>query len=104
MNQKPSIGRIVHYVLKDGQHRMARIVNAWPDSANSGICNLRVDLDPVNDCTIHAPTKLSCGLAVKPELCPPSAVGLIDGTLAAPSAPYDESGTQVGSWHWPERE
>lgn len=86
--QKPSIGRVVHYVLpkgpRAGEHRAAMITSGW-DGPNQ---NLTVWLDQ--------PTDL------------PDGVGG-DGSwfLRAWSAPYGENqpdGTyEPGTWHWPER-
>lgn len=79
---KPSLGRMVHYVLKDGcpnagDHRPAIIVRVWPDTVN-----LQVFFD--GDGTPH----------------------LNDGqlnTLWKCSVPYSAE-PKPGTWHWPERE
>ncbi len=94
--QKPTIGRAVHYVLANGQHRAATVVNAWPDSAQSTICNLTVHLDGMNDFTpgLHM---------ADPELIPPGAY-TAGGVLHVGSAHQDEDTKAPGTWHWPERE
>ncbi len=80
--QKPSIGRVVHYVLTDDQfpqkieknpHRPALIVNAVP---NAMIANLTVFLDGMND-----GDKKSFSLG---------------------SIHYSEN-HEPGTWHWPEQ-
>lgn len=95
MTQKPSIGRQVHYVLENGAHRAATIVNAWPD-APDGICNLTVHLDGCNDFTpgLHM---------AAPSLIPPGAFAT-GSTLSVGSAHQDETAKLPGTWHWPERE
>lgn len=81
---KPTVGRIVHYVLTDGQHRPAIVVRAWgeephsaPDYADS--VNLQVFLDGSND-------------------------GSESGVDWETSVRYDETGKTPYTWHWPERE
>ena len=83
-SQRPSIGRIVHYVPEDGpskgQHRPALIVRVWGDPANpEPYVNLQVLLDGTND-----------------------------GSLAGNSVwrtsvqPDQSSEPQPRTWHWPE--
>ena len=78
---KPSVGRIVHYVLKNGQHRPAIVVRNWADEGvyvkEMGV-NLYVFTDGVND---------------RPEY----------GTAWAPSVMFSDA-KEEGTWHWPERE
>ena len=84
--QKPSIGRIVHYVLDSGQskgqHRPAMIVRVWSDTC----VQLTVFTDWSND---FGPDQHGGG-----------------GILWRPSAAQDEGGENprsIGTWHWPER-
>lgn len=43
-------GRIVHYVLPNGEHRPAIIVRAWPSGTGGlGYANLQVFTDGLND-------------------------------------------------------
>jgi hypothetical protein len=94
VDQKPSIGRIVHYVIKEGRsagcHRPAFIVNCFgPDVPH---VNLQVFLDYGNDdgsefTTLDQITRQTYPL-----------------TGHVYSAPYDPEGKLPGSWHWPERE
>ncbi len=50
---EPGIGRIVHYVLREGrsegQSRPAQIVAVFPQSAGPALLNLVVTLDGMND-------------------------------------------------------
>lgn len=75
----PSIGRIVHYVIQNGQHRAAVVVNYWPNDDQRA--NLTVFVDQMND----------------KEFAP-------NGNLAVGSAKQDEETKAPGTWHWPERE
>ena len=76
MEQEPTIGRIVHYVLDDvmDEHRPAIIVNVWGDT----VVNLQVFTDGQNDTQ--------------------------DRTFWKSSVDYDEEFKEPGTWHWPERE
>lgn len=92
MEQKPSSGRVVHYVLPKtingiemtdyavGQHRPAFVVRTWPDMP---LINLQVFLDGGNDAP-HG--------------------HVIGGQLWATSVRQDETTKAPGTWHWPERE
>lgn len=80
--QTPSIGRVVHYVLKEGrshgQHRSALVVNVFGSVTH---VNLLVALDGIND---------------------------TDNEFNAPqignaySVPEDQNDKAPGTWHWPE--
>ena len=72
-------GRIVHYVLPDGKHRPALVVNVW--NKDKGECNLQVFLDDPND------------RIRKEEFYSPVWMG----TIA-----YDEL-MSPNTWHWIER-
>ena len=100
MTQKPTIGRIVHFVLAGGQHRAALVVNTESDSTNT---NLKVELDMHRD--------MSFGLHDgKPEPLPSVRGERIggqyygDGVLHLTSIRQDEDNHAPGTWHWPERE
>jgi hypothetical protein len=79
MDQQPSIGRVVHYVLPDGrypgEHRPAFIVKVWSETH----VNLQVFVDGTNDYTDY------------------------NGSVWVTSVAFDPSGEQPRSWHWPER-
>ena len=83
---KPSVGRIVHYVLPSGQvgaHRPAIVVHVWPGGSGNPYpdgetVQLQVFMDGSNDwyfTSIHWATSVT----------------------------HDE-GKAPGTWHWPESE
>lgn len=80
--QDPSVGRIVHYVLKTHRdelvHRPAVIVHVWPDN---GLLQLQVftDSDHTGTDNDH-----------------------VANPHWATSVKHDEDGA-AGTWHWPER-
>jgi hypothetical protein len=81
---KPSIGRIVHYVMGADDkarhrcaHRPAIVTRVWSDTC----VNLQVFTDGINDCDEGSPGA--------------------NGVLWKTSASLDESMAE-GSWHWPE--
>lgn len=81
-------GRIVHYVMPDGQHRPAIIVRVWNRGTNTnGYSNLLVFLDGTNDRTpqngISEAAAQSC-------------------TMWATSVTMSE-GKEPRTWHWPEK-
>ncbi len=82
--QKPSVGRIVHYVLPDGpskgEHRPAVIVKVWTNNPHLGV-QLQVFTDGLNDGTTYK-----------------------TGLFWATSVPYaDPSENKPHSWHWCEK-
>lgn len=88
MTQKPTLGRIVHFVLpstspRAGEHRAAIVTGAW----GGLVANLAVFLDQPEDVS-----KTTSNLA--PE------VGVV---AKAWSADYSDE-FRPGTWHWPERE
>lgn len=81
-------GRIVHYVLSNGQHRPAIVVRDWSNPAlpgSDGRVNLMVFVDGTNDSG-----------AVSGKACE-------QGLFWATSAHYDPAGTEHHTWHWPEK-
>lgn len=78
MDQKPTVGRIIHYVMDSGnlpeEHRPA-VVTAV---AGPGLLNLAVFLDGPND-----------GISPNPQW--------------RENVAYSET-KERGTWHWPERE
>lgn len=85
--QKPSIGRIVHYVLPagrhKGEHRPAIIVKIWSVHEYDGSVQLQVFTDSTNDFTHNQDGA--------------------HGLLWATSVTYSEEATP-GTYHWPERD
>lgn len=76
-------GRMVHFVLADGnhpgEHRPAIVVNAWGGSPHEGRVNLHVFTDFGNDGKQYE-----------------------NGGFWATSAPYSED-KLPGTWHWIEQ-
>lgn len=79
----PTIGRIVHYVLANGEHRPGIIVRTWPTDDEK--VNLQLFVDGSNDCAAEPQANYSTGVIWKT------------------SAPHDEE-KKPNSWHWPERD
>lgn len=77
-------GRIVHYVLSNGQHRPAIVVKNWSNPTlpgSEGMVNLIVFADGANDRNVIS--------------------GNSDqGIFWATSAHYDPNGTKHHTWHW----
>jgi hypothetical protein len=74
-------GRIVHYVMPNGDHRPAIVVRVWrgPCGEESGCSNLQVFTDGRND-----------------------GPGFESGVHWATSVAYSDE-PKPGTWHWPER-
>jgi len=104
---KPSIGRIVHYVIANGQHRTAEVVNGpFNDGQGTQLASLRVTLDAVNDIPAE---KRPGSAAFAPIILDnfPAAVHSFLAPVAevqVSSVRQDEEGKTPGTWHWPERE
>jgi len=62
-------GRIVHYVLDEGEHRPAIVVKVWRKAdgtpPDNGVCNLQVFTDGTNDRyhSKHLPNGFESGIA-----------------------------------------
>jgi hypothetical protein len=79
-------GRIVHYVLLNGQHRAAIVVRVFDEHAKeAGLVNLLVFADGSND------KGVIFGNASE------------QGIFWATSAQYDPEGTKHHTWHWVEK-
>ena len=80
--EKPTLARTVHYVMPDGSHRAALIINEPKAMA----CDLNVSLmmsdTPQTESTLWAKIAVICTLG---------------------SVSYDGTGRRPHSWHWPER-
>lgn len=97
--QFPTIGRIVHVVLAQGQHRSATVVNA---DANDTACNLVIDLDPFSPDDMNQRTHVNTNVIPRTHYnfhCS----GAHPGQLIAQSVVYDEETKAIGTWHFPER-
>ena len=100
--RRPVIGDRVLYVLADGQHRPATVVNAF-----GGLrANLTVHLDGMNDLyprfvrfagvdTLN-PDAGRCKL----NLVPSGSSNALVGVLSVGSADYDETGEAPGTWNY----
>jgi hypothetical protein len=77
-------GRIVHFVLNNGEHRPAILVKVWESLRSEGTVNMIVFLDGINETGIIR--------------------GHLDTTFTAwrTSVHYSE-GQEPGTWHWIER-
>lgn len=101
-------GRIVHYVMPDGAHRPAIVVQVWrhrgPDDENgevwlvpeNGVLNLQVFTDGSNDVPYTTAEKEAYA---KSGMNPEAPRG---GLLWATSAVYS-SKPEPHTWHWIER-
>ncbi len=79
-------GRIVHYVMPDGKHRPAIIVQVWQQAdMSTGYANLVVFVDGAND--LHYPSTPD-----KPDQV----------TLWKTSIYYSDE-KKVNTWHWIEK-
>jgi hypothetical protein len=76
-------GRVVHYVIAEGQHRAALVVRVW--NKETGCSNLQVFVDGTNDSTFRVP-----------------ASSQISGMMWKTSVSYDDKTKKVGTWHYPE--
>lgn len=76
--QKPSIGRIVHYVLDSGRHLPAIITDVQNNGKESSSVNLYIFWDA------NVPKRY-------------------DLERGAVECQYNDTGVQPQTWHWPER-
>jgi hypothetical protein len=90
--QMPTIGRSVHYVLANGEHRPATVVRV---GGSTETVNLQVLTDGQGD----RAALLQVGLMNVDDAKVPNVV-LVE------SVPYADAGAgaATGTWHWPERE
>lgn len=90
----PTMGRIVRYVMSDGQLRPAIVVAISKDSSLMGraadmpvpaddTCDLQVFVTPHDGSHFCVTSKVMC-------------------TLWAPAVEYHPD-KKIGTWHWPER-
>jgi hypothetical protein len=75
-------GRIVHFVMPDGQHRPAIVVRVWRDIAEpcEGYVNLQVFTDGRND-----GEQFESGISWQTSIC------------------YDDEEKKPRTWHWIEK-
>lgn len=91
-HQRPTIGRIVHFVLPSGYHRPATVVaESCSDTGELGeYPNLLVALDGAHDLGEDSLHRMG-------------ATTLNGFHLWATSVQHDEHEKKPGTWHWPER-
>jgi hypothetical protein len=75
-----TIGRVVHYVLPDKQHRPAMVVRVHDQE--SGLINVTVFTDWSNDGKFFDTR----------------------GIVHAQCVEHDPTGEKIRTWHWPEKE
>lgn len=97
--QKPSVGRIVHYVIAIDHSgkpvvQPAIVVTFWPEYGDKLGVNLQVFLDGGNVDRSRYPSE--------GNWMAPSAEECAKGLAWRTSATYD-AGKAAGTWHWPER-
>lgn len=78
-------GKIVHYVLSNGEHRAAIVVRVFESGKPHGLANLIVFSDGANDARDVSGNVSEQGL------------------FWATSAHYDPAGTEHHTWHWIEK-
>ena len=88
--QIPGLSREVHFVLPNGQHRTAKVINSNPDRPEAP--TLKVELDPFED---HLTPKDILQMVGDVQITPAG--------MHVRNVPYDETGRASPSWHWPER-
>lgn len=90
-------GRIVHYVMPDGNHRPAIVVQVWDHDANGpGLMNCQVLTDGTNDVPWGAAeVKAWKDMNIDPEDCH-------RGLLWRTSISYSEE-PKPHTWHWIEK-
>lgn len=90
--QKPTVGRIVNFVMGDGETiRPAIVVRVWSDTC----INLRAFLDGTNDSQAIKVQRDGYSL----DVCAP------DGwaTSVVYQEPIEGVASQPSTWHWPAR-
>ena len=89
-------GRIVHYVMPNGQHRPAIVVQVWDYTGPSGTSNLQVFTDGPNDKPFTpAEKQKNIDFGIDSEQ-------VAHGHLWRTSIMYSEEHTP-GTWHWIEK-
>jgi hypothetical protein len=87
-------GRIVHFVLPNGEHRPAMIVKNWNEQ--SGCSNLTVFTDWTNDAGYsESDREALINLGMNPDK-------VASGMVWMTSRSYSEK-MEPGTWHWIER-
>lgn len=82
-------GRIVHFVMPNGEHRPAIIVRVWDKREPDGSINLQVFTDGRNDAQYFSNQDQIDEVA--------------GGTFWKASIQFDEDTKPIGTWHWIEK-
>lgn len=82
-------GRIVHFVMPNGEHRPAMVVKVW--SKEVGRCNLQVFTDGNNDAQVVVASNFAATSQVK------------SGLWWQTSIAFDDQDKAPGTWHWIEK-
>lgn len=103
-----SVGRIVHFVMPDGQDRPALIVRTWPAAAgDTPLIQLQVFVDGRNDEDLVREDEHGASTVWRTSVEFDAGSRAIEGVesddpaariLARPARP-----PRAGTWHWPER-
>lgn len=99
---KISIGRTVHFVMPNGAHRPAVVVNGpFGEAPNLGV-NLQIALDKANDGRALGDDGGTNVYRLETEFGADVSPG---GFVANVYTRFeDPTGQTPGTWHWPERE
>ena len=85
-------GRIVHYVLENGQHRPAIVVRDWKQE--NGLVQLQVFTDGLNDAF-----KVTQLVRIGEQ----ETVISIDRNVVWRTSVHYSEDKEIGTWHWPEK-
>lgn len=93
------VGRIVHYVMPDGEHRPAVVTKVWhsvsEDLQRQGYCNVQVTPDGAND---------DMNLRRLFNMTPQETVPFHYRVGVPMSSVVFDDGGKPGTIHWPEKE
>lgn len=93
-----AVGRTVHYVMPDGEHRPAIVTKVWhsvsEEFQRQGYCNVQVIPDGAND-DLNIRRLFNLGAESVPVV--------LRAAFPMSSVVFDE-GCRPGTLHWPERE
>lgn len=90
-------GRIVHFVMPNGEHRPAIVTKVWDHEGATGTSNLNVFTDYSNDVPYKQDEieKMRNGFGIDPDQ-------VRHGHIWRTSIRYSET-PEPGTWHWIER-
>lgn len=99
----PSVGRLVHYIMPNGKHRPAIIVNVNKGNSLEGqvVATIRepvpptVNLQVFTDCTNDT-------FDLSEKYSPDFRLAINSGMFWAINVRQDEIDKEIGTWHWQE--